>query len=261
MRPGRTTIARSVLVFAASALALAGLIFGLSALQSITSRDNPDEPAAPAQTYAADAAEALRSGDETLALELATKALAADPRDATAQSVADDVARRRAARSQSSDTVVRQSPDETTSGDDVASDDGAFLKAIDDLSVLLPSSLPGYGLGAPVVLGGSASLSGSSADSEATVTRVVWSINDAESAEKAQDFVKKTSRELYGSDSADVTVDGATGYFGTDGTRFATVVYTRGRYVFEVVASGSSADPMEFRQVALDAAASFKDAP
>lgn len=267
MRLGGATFSRRTLIFVASAVALAGLILGLAALQDPASRDEFDslfetvEPGVLAQTYATDAAEALRSGDETLALELATKALTAQPGNAAAQSVADEVRKRRAAGTRPSDARGDQSGGEGAPGGSSGDDGDVFLGAISDLSTLLPTSFPDYGLGTPASLGDSASLSGSATGRGTAPTRVVWSINDAGSAKSADEFVTKTSRNLYGSDSADVTIDGVAGYFGTDGTRFATVVYTRGRYVFEVVASGDAAKPVEYRQVLLAAASAFKDSP
>ena len=42
-----------------------------------------------------------------------------------------------------------------------------------------------------------------------------------------------------------MSIDGAPGYFGTDGTRYATYVYVRGRYAFEVLVTGNGRNPKE----------------
>ena len=56
-----------------------------------------------------------------------------------------------------------------------------------------------------------------------------------------------------------MSIDGAPGYFGTDGTRYATCVYVRGRYAFEVLVTGNGKDPKELRTLAQEAAKAFQD--
>ena len=76
----------------------------------------------------------------------------------------------------------------------------------------------------------------------------------------AQKFLDGVSKGLYSKDPAVVTVRGVTGYFGTDGTRFATVAFRRGRYVFEVIVT-SSGPPADAKALAEKAAAAFPAAP
>ena len=47
------------------------------------------------------------------------------------------------------------------------------------------------------------------------------------------------SKKSFDKDGTSVSIDGAPGYFGTDGTRYATCVYVRGRYAFEVLVTGN----------------------
>ena len=114
--------------------------------------------------------------------------------------------------------------------------------------------------GAPVALEGEASISASSSKRTGP-TRVLWAIHDVGEERSAKKFINDTSRRLYGSDSRDVQIDGADAYFGTDGMRFATVVYSRGRYVFEVLVSGTDDAPVQYRDVAVNAAKAFGDEP
>ncbi len=75
----------------------------------------------------------------------------------------------------------------------------------------------------------------------------------------AQAFVEQTSKSLYPKNGKTVSIDGASAYFGTDGTRFATIVYVRGRYVFEVVLTTLDGKPSALNNEAGNAAKAFPD--
>jgi hypothetical protein len=68
------------------------------------------------------------------------------------------------------------------------------------------------------------------------------------------------SKGSFPKDGAVVNVRGTTGYFGTDGMRFASVAFRRGRYVFEVIVT-SSGPPAGVKALAEQAAAAFPASP
>lgn len=251
---------RRLALLAGSAAGLALLIFLFAALQART----PGEPQASEQSrlLSTQAGEALRSGDETLAATLAERALRLDTRNSAATGIAEQVAKRRSTRaagggSEEGDQSDAQSPEP---GQPADSGDLAFAGPIEGLETLLPQTFDGYVFGAPVALEGEASIS-ASASRRAGPTRILWAIHDAGKERSAKEFLNSTSRRLYGSDSGDVEIDGADAYFGTDGMRFATVVYRRGRYVFEVLVSGTDDAPVRYRDVAVSAAKAFGEDP
>lgn len=257
--PGSTRN-RRVAVLAGSVAGLAVLIFAFAALQART----PVEPRAQAQSrlLSAQASEALRSGDETLAAALAERALKLDTGNSEAAGVTEQVAERRSTRAAGGGSGAGDEPPRQDSEPGKPSEDGdaLFAGSIEDLSLLLPDAFDDYAFGVPVALEGEASIS-ASAPRKSGPTRILWAIHDAGEERAAQEFKNDTSRQLYGSDARDVQIDGADAYFGTDGMRFATVVYSRGRYVFEVLVSGTDDAPADYRDVAVDAAQAFGDDP
>lgn len=257
--PANTRV-RRVALLAGSAAGLALLIFVFAALQART----PGEPQSSEQSrlLSSQASEALRSGDETLAAALAERALRLDTRNSDAASVVEQVAKRRSTRAARGGSEERDQPDgqDQEPGQPPANPDSAFADPIPGLETLLPQTFDGYAFGAPVAFEGEASIS-ASASRKSGPTRILWAIHDAGEERAAKEFTKETSRQLYGSDSRDVEIDGADAYFGTDGMRFATVVYSRGRYVFEVLVSGTGDAPAHYRDVAVNAAMAFGDEP
>lgn len=240
------------------ALVVTGLSFVVLAGAALWSGGSgPDKGAGGAASFLAEQAErSLASGDETAAVGFAERALREDPGNAAAEAVVADVARRRAARPSPGDDDPATDPGQGSG----ARDESAFDVRVADVTVLLPASFDGFMLGTPVVMGGEASVSGSSAG-KSGANRVVWAVHDTGSRDGAKNFIEKTSRTLYGSDAANVTIDGADAHFGTDGTRFATVAYSRGRYVFEVLVSGTDGAPAGYREIAIGAAKAFPDSP
>lgn len=256
-------------MLAGSAAGLALLIFAFAALQT----RSPAEPQAREQSrlLSAQASEALRSGDETLAAALAQRALTLDTRNSQAAGVAQQVVERRSTRTpeqdERADESERSDPDpdpepqtEPEPGGPTADGDSGFDDPIEELSLLLPESFDGYTFGMPVALEGEASVS-ASASGKVGPTRILWAIHTVGSKSEAREFINRTSRQLYGSDAGDVQIDGADAYFGTDGMRFATVVYSRGRHVFEVLVSGTDDAPAGYRDVAVGASKAFGDTP
>lgn len=257
------TRARRIAVLAGSAAGLALLIFAFAAFQA----RSPVEPQAREQSrlLSAQASGALRSGDETLAAALAGRALALDSRNPEAAGVADQVTKRRSTRTADggsgvADETKQPEPAEPVPGEPGGDGDAAFDDPVEEPAALLPQSFDGYTFGMPVALEGEVSVS-ASASRKTGPTRILWAIHDVRSKAGAQEFMNGTSRQLYGSDAQDVDIEGADAYFGTDGMRFATVVYSRGRYVFEVLVSGTDDAPAGYRDVAVGASMAFEDTP
>lgn len=257
MIPGtpRNPRLRRVAFWAFGLLLLAGVVFGGTALR----RNDAGSGGRDSAVYLAEqASAALASNDDTAALAFANRALAVDPANAEALRVADEVARRRAASPEPppSDTTGGAAPDAPAD-----SGDEAFSQKIPNLVGLLPTGFAGYSLGAPSGLGDEAVVSATPKSGDVKVTTIVWSVHDAGSAKEADRFIERTSTTLYGSDRQRVTIDGASAYVGTDGMRYASAVYVRGRYVFEVLLSGTDGAPAGYRSTAVEAAKAFEDSP
>lgn len=125
---------------------------------------------------------------------------------------------------------------------------------------LLPGHFAGYALGTTSRVGIDAVVAGSPTKPDSTVTRITWAVHDRGSDSKAVDFVNNTSKSLYKNDPATVVINGVPAYFATDGRQYATAVYTRGRYVFEVIVV-TTQSPAKESSVAQSAAAAFVTNP
>jgi hypothetical protein len=234
--------ARRLAWLAVSVVVLAVVILGSSMLSDPGDppEETPSATLAPLDeaTLALDRARAaLASGDTTAAIAALEEALRLDPDDRDARALLDET---RAVVADGASSVEQTSTDVST-GDPggLTPDDPAFSKATDDLAGLLPAQVSGFVLGATVVTTEDAAVSGTPATGSERSNRVLLTVHDRKTPKAAAAFVDSVSRSLYPEDSEHVVVDGAKGYFGTDGKRFATVVYVRGRYVFEVVATAT----------------------
>jgi hypothetical protein len=136
---------------------------------------------------------------------------------------------------------------------------GPFDKQV-DISKLLPAGAAGYTMYPQQVSGTEAQISG---DPATKGVRVIWAVHDRGSAASAAKFISTVSKRVYAKDSRTASIDGATAYLGTDGARYATAVYVRGRYVFEVIVSlaSPSATIKQALPLAQEAAAAFPDSP
>lgn len=265
---------RSVLSGLAAVVLLAIVITGVSALSAPKSTRplNTQLDQGPADTLYDEALTALASGDTTKAIGLLEQVVATDPSNQQAQRTLDS-ARATASGSSTNDTDDSNDTEDTDDADQTdpnpdpddttppVADDPAFGKPTDNLAVWLPSSAEGYDLGTSSVVGDDTTLAGTRSDPNLVGTRAVWAVHYRDSEAKAKEFVEKVSKSLYAKDAKSVPVDGATAYFGTDGSRFATVVYVRGRYVFEVVLTTLDGKPAALSGEAQGAAKAFPDAP
>lgn len=256
--PRTPTRLRLAVRWATGVAVIAAVILGVAALQPGPRADDPDSSSESGAFLARRATEVLESGDETGALSFAERALAVDPGNKAAVSVADEVERRRSSGSEG--TEPPPGGDASGGGAGPQSDE-AFLSDIGNLAALLPETFADYALGSAVELDGEVSLSATPDNAGARVQRIVWAVHDAGTRDGAAAFVSKTSEVLYSKDVSSAVIDGATAYVGTDGTRYASAVYTRGRYVFEVLVSGTDGAPAGYRDVAVAAAKAFADTP
>lgn len=259
----RSGLLRRVAAFGATVVVLAGVILGISALSSRPDSDTPK----PAQSGLTDAQrsrlallkgrELLASGDTTEAVALFEQALKLDAGNAEAKRALSSVAASAGAtgsKPQSSSTESTAQPD-----GGVRPDDPVFSTAIEDLTLLLPGEAAGFSLGAVTKGERDVTVSGSPISTDVRASKALWTVHDRGSVKGAEEFIDSVSKDLYPKDSSRPVVDGAQAYFGTDGTRFATVVYRRGRYVFEVVLTAPSGAPKSLATEAKAAAAAFPD--
>jgi hypothetical protein len=202
---------------------------------------------------------ALSSGDATKAAELAASALALDPNNTAAKTVAQ--------RAQVSKQAVSKPKPSTqpSAATEVEFVEGAWDKGytgdIGDPTSLLPTAFPAFDVGTAIApSGGDATVSGTAVSATAPVNQVVWTVHRMRSRDEAMRFVEKTSKELYSKKTAMVTIDGIPTYFGSDGMRSATAVFVRGRYVFEVTASGTSGSSKVMKDTVLAAVQALADA-
>lgn len=249
---------------AATVLVLVAVVLLFSALGSpgdISGPQDASPPAAQAQKLAIEAGEALAAGDTTLAIELADEAMSLDQ---TNESAANVKRQARTARTTTSSAATLEgsndSPPNSTkpvgAGSEV--DESVFLSNLDDVARLLPKSFSDFSMGDVTTVERDAQVTGTAKKLSNPARQITWVIHGFDDRDSAESFVNKTSRQFYSTHPADVRVDGADGYFGTDGTRYATAVYVRGRYVFEVLVAGD-VDPKQHKELAIAAAIAFSD--
>jgi hypothetical protein len=89
------------------------------------------------------------------------------------------------------------------------------------------------------------------------VRRALFSVHDRETPADAQAFVNNVTKTAFPENAAQVQVNGVDAYFGTDGARFATISYSRGRFVFEVIITAEDGAPGALVDVVIDAASAF----
>lgn len=252
---GMNPRAKMILSGALTVVVLAVVIF---VLWSATSPKRTPTPTttielSPAQRSGADYQQglaSLESSDTTKAVALFQRALTVDPTNSSAKNQLDAIAAQKAKDSQTSTvatkTVVPVDP---------------FSQPVKHLSSLLPGTgsglASGYTLGPTQTQGSDSTRAGNPKDPASPVTRALWTVHDRESSSNAVKWQNDISKSLYSRNADKVTVNGVTGYFGTDGARFATVSFVRGRYVFEVVLTSSTGAPADLKAATTQAAEAF----
>ncbi len=215
-----------------------------------------EQPATTSQMLYQQAVQAEASGETTKAAELAQAALAADPGNAAARTLLDKIAQ--------GPTDPAPNPDEPDASIDetpAVDPDAAFRKKYENLAALLPTNAAGFSYDIPLQFGPDITMSGNQVPASKTITLISWAAHDLKTAAAAKSFITKTSKQSFPEDGASVTVNGKKAYFGTDGTRFATVAFARGRYAFEVLVTVSGADPVTAKAIASEAARVFPATP
>lgn len=249
----------AVVVALAIVMAVAGAL-------SSAPKDEPVARIEPAQVTDFDRAlELAQTGETTEALEAVERHLATNAGDDRASRLRDDLRRRLTltADTPSADPGVDPGPNvNPPPTPDVTPDPGTDWNApVSDLAILMPSYIEGLVGGSPnrdktdFVLPYDPLPTGPYAD---TMLRVLVQVHDRGTAAAAAAFRDEVSKVVYPVDAATVTVDGVSGYFGTDGASLATVSYVRGRFVFEVVITAVES-PAALRTAAVNIARSFPD--
>ncbi len=136
---------------------------------------------------------------------------------------------------------------------------GPFDKQV-DIGKLVKLTPKGYEMYPAQVTATEGQVSG---DPTTPGVHVLWAVHDRGSTSEAPKFITNVSKRAYAKNGTTASIDGASAYLGTDGVRYATAAYVRGRYVFEVIVSigNTSMDLKQAIAMARDAAAAFPDAP
>lgn len=245
---------------AATVFALAAVILVVSSVSAPRRSTVPADGAASlADVSRADVSAAriaIESGDNDRAREALRAALVADPSNEEARRLLASLVVTVAPTVDSGDSGEERPPSAAaTSGGDAA-----FTRALPDVAVLLPRSVPGLVAGRRTGGGAEAvqpldPVRGGRYDGVAS--RVLLSVHDRGSTVSAARFVSTVSRRVYGRDAAAVTVRGTAAYFGTDGRALATLAFARGRYAFEVVIASTGGRPSVLRPAAIAIGAAF----
>lgn len=239
---------------ACGVVALAGVIFAVSALSS--PRDSV--PSLPKVTAAeqsrkdyTDALAALDSSETTAARQLLEKAVSEDPNNSAAKNKLDEL------RNEPLPNQPKSKND--TSPAPAPSGTGPFDKPVSDMGVLLPKSAPGFVLGSKLVSKGEAQLPLDPDDRTlaARVSVVLVAVHDRGSSKAAQDYVTLHRDKLYPNAKSSPDVNGVAAKSGCDNGRLAAVLFSRGRYVFEVVVTSTGRDASKVLDVALQVAKTF----
>jgi hypothetical protein len=253
-KPSKTTLIRSGITVAVLVVAIvAGSLFAQSR--------RPPAPATIQLTAAQqsksdyeNALSALSNEATPTAIALLEHAVATDPSNTAAKAKLAELKKSVAAK-----TPTAPAPSATPTKAPEPSGPDPFLGAI-DLKKLLPAAMDGYSLGSAQIIAPDATIAGEPDAAGSDFTNIVWAVHDRGSESAAQKFVDGLSNGTYSKNKAPVNVKGVTATFGTDGTRFASVVFRRGRYAYEVIVTSSST-PLDAKALAEKAAAAFPAAP
>lgn len=271
--PTRRSGRRTLLWTLGSILLLALVVYAGAALSS--PRDSKDDDGQQASVQTPDgsdgaatserlyeqAVKARRAGETTRALELANRAVEADPGNTRAVQLTVDLSSAAA-----STLVASRSPSgASTSATGTSSTSGPapggapVQPRVANIQSLLPASVAGYSLGTMQVartdVVRSAEPAGGSADSR-VVVRTLLSVHDRRTDVAARQWVDAVGKRLYAKNRARVTVAGGPALFGTDNARLAWTAFARGQYVFEVLIT-TQGNPVSAKAISLKLAEAF----
>lgn len=235
--------ARGILWFVGSALVLAAVITVFSAFSTpeptAPTRSDPglETVTEPGQEAYDAGLSALKSGQTTSALSQFKAAAAAG--NTKAQARIDEI----------NEAAKPPAPKPT---------DSALSAAVADPGTLLPATVAGYTRSRveTSALGALLALQPTKDGPAGKVTLVVMNVLDKGSSTGAKAYVDGISK-AYPNDVTTVRIGSYTGRFGTDGSRLASAVFSRGRYAFEVVATSYRGAPIGIKDIAVAAASSF----
>jgi|GEM_PF-1354010 len=241
-------------------IVLSLIIYGVWALTSSPEPEvrNVDlSPQSQSETLYKSGMEALESGDTSAAVKLFAKAITVDPTNKGAREQLESIQPPPPAGSSSSNGSSDDEPSDVDGDDDGDPGiDEAFFNPVSSLLILLPASVDGYTLGAPLATAEDAQVSAEPETPGGSVRSATFYVHDMVDVASADSFVANQMHIAFPENGADVSVEGTPGYFGTDGTRLAVVSFSRGRYAFEVIlASGVS--PGTLLDTAVQAAEAF----
>lgn len=200
----------------------------------------------------AQALAALRSGDETRAVDLLERTIAADPGNAEAKA---QLKRIRIAKKTGSN-APKPDPD-PSDNDDPDPDPPApaadtWTKPVAPLASLLPVSAPDYRLGVPEEGEKSVTLymEPTAKSLSGVVSQALVVAYDKDTPAAASAFAAGASK-VFPKNAKVLAVGKASGRFGTDGQTSACVSFSRGRFAFEVIVSSADKDPATLMSHAL----------
>lgn len=262
---------RRALALGGGAFALAGVVFAGAALSVPRQSEAPRKvvtslsPVAESQRLIGEAEKALASDETTKAKDLLRQALALDPSSEKAGELLDEVDDDTGSSEQTTSANSTSAPTDGAGpgGGSPAVDDSAFEVKV-DVKSLLPSAIPGYAMGTVVAESADAVVTAEpqpASEAFRKLVRVLLTVRDRGSSSSADKFVTDVSKRLYAQGAAEVSVSGTPAYFGTDGKRLATVVFVRGRYVFEVLATADTVTASELQPYLLTVAGTFPGTP
>ncbi len=213
-------------------------------------------PAAASQTLYQQALQAQSSGDMVRTAELAQAALDADPNNAEAKALL-------GAAKKAAQRLRRGIGDAERSGDSsCGSRSGRGVsQEVRESRVVDAHESPRLHSRFAAAVRRDITMSGNRVPASQGVTQLSWAVHDLKSEAAAKSFVAKTSKKAFPKNPGTVTVHGTKAYFGTDGTRFATVSFSRGRYAFEVLVTVNGVAPKTAKSVASEAAKVFPASP
>ena len=256
---------KALLGSAATVVVIALVIIALWAFGSPRKTTPPTIMLSPQQRsqQALDQGLAALSKEQTgTAIELFQSAITMNPDNAAAK---DALAKAKSGTSSNSNSGSSTTGSSSTGGSSTTTKTAPVAPASTwegklDLAKLVPRAYPDESLGGVSKSESDIVVTGSPSKQGATVTKIAWAVHDRGTDVAAADFIKNVSKSVYGHDPASLTINGTPAYFGTDGRQFATVAFTRGRYVFEVVVT-TTQPPADVQAFAQGAAAAFPSAP
>ena len=183
---------------------------------------------------------ALESDDASAAVALLERAVTLNPLNMAARSRLELISGGGSSSGEgedANDSGGSTSDEGSDSGEAPTDPDEGFLDPISDLILLLPASVEGYDMGAPLATQADAQITAEAqrSGSAAEIRISTFHVHDLGDKATAEAFVANQIQTAFSENSADVMVNGVDAYFGTDGANLAVVSLSRGRFAMEVI--------------------------